>query len=246
MIGHNCKIYKKCKVCGLVKWFQDFPSKGNGKRKSFCKSCTPNSNSVLLPSTVYKTDVSHLSNTGNIKVRLKIPSKRKIEYEVSFEQAAKLVDEGMAGIVHDRLIHKFYDEKTFRNLILKRDNNICYLCGKYGNTIDHIIPKSKGGITSLKNCVCACEKCNKRKGNLHLQQYLFYIEPLFPSDNLLEQRLEQYLDISLQLVDSLSLKNANAEFDRGSLESLLKKCKDIELYVKKLLENSNKESERIM
>ncbi|MFD2922166.1 HNH endonuclease [Halobacillus naozhouensis] len=86
-----------------------------------------------------------------------------------------MVEEGMAGIVHEKLIHKYYNEKTFKTLILQRDNRKCYLCGKYGDTIDHIIPKSKGGISSFQNCCCACEDCNRSKGNLSLERYLYYI-----------------------------------------------------------------------
>lgn len=67
-----------------------------------------------------------------------------------------------------------------RRNLLRRDMLICQYCGKQFHagelTIDHIIPRSRGGITSWKNCVAACKKCNSRKGNrlphevdMHLQ-----------------------------------------------------------------------------
>lgn len=49
--------------------------------------------------------------------------------------------------------------------ILIRDNYTCQYCGGYGNTMDHVIPKSKGGKFSWTNIVCACQKCNNIKKN---------------------------------------------------------------------------------
>lgn len=51
--------------------------------------------------------------------------------------------------------------------VFKRDQYRCQYCGKnHANlTIDHIIPKSKGGRTSWENVVVACQKCNLIKGN---------------------------------------------------------------------------------
>ena len=50
---------------------------------------------------------------------------------------------------------------TRRNVI-KRDNGVCQYCGLKASftTIDHIIPKNKGGKDSWDNLVTACKKCN--------------------------------------------------------------------------------------
>jgi 5-methylcytosine-specific restriction endonuclease McrA len=55
---------------------------------------------------------------------------------------------------------------TRRN-ILKRDNHKCGYCGRADLplTIDHIIPKSKGGDDSWENLVAACLPCNNKKGD---------------------------------------------------------------------------------
>ena len=54
-----------------------------------------------------------------------------------------------------------------RTNILKRDNNTCQYCSKKVNsmTIDHIIPKKKGGKDTWENLVAACSKCNTKKGD---------------------------------------------------------------------------------
>ena len=51
--------------------------------------------------------------------------------------------------------------------VLIRDGFKCAYCGgvKRKLTIDHIIPKSRGGKTDFENCVSSCKSCNNKKGN---------------------------------------------------------------------------------
>jgi len=51
--------------------------------------------------------------------------------------------------------------------ILRRDHKICQYCGKTGlmMTVDHVVPKSQGGLDTWENLVCACPACNNRKGD---------------------------------------------------------------------------------
>ena len=54
-----------------------------------------------------------------------------------------------------------------RKNILKRDNHTCQYCGirSVPMTIDHIIPRQRGGEDNWYNLVAACVICNTRKGN---------------------------------------------------------------------------------
>src|SRR5437868_4301669 len=58
--------------------------------------------------------------------------------------------------------------KFNRRNIFARDNNQCQYCGrKFPTTelsLDHIVPRSKGGQSTWENIVCACVNCNVRKG----------------------------------------------------------------------------------
>lgn len=47
--------------------------------------------------------------------------------------------------------------------VLKRDGHICAYCGKHGDTIDHILPRSQGGRDGWLNTVACCKACNFRK-----------------------------------------------------------------------------------
>ena len=59
-----------------------------------------------------------------------------------------------------------------RKNILKRDGYRCAYCGR-GDltlTLDHIIPRSKGGQDTWENLVAACLPCNNKKGNKTLDE----------------------------------------------------------------------------
>ena len=58
-----------------------------------------------------------------------------------------------------------------RKNIFKRDKNKCQYCGKTDIvlTIDHVIPKNKGGGDTWENLVSACKTCNLNKGNTLLK-----------------------------------------------------------------------------
>ncbi len=54
---------------------------------------------------------------------------------------------------------------TKRNIFI-RDKYRCQYCGSVKDlTLDHIIPKVRGGKDTWTNLVCACKKCNNYKGN---------------------------------------------------------------------------------
>ena len=55
--------------------------------------------------------------------------------------------------------------KRIRGRVLRRDGYICAYCGQMANTVDHILPVSKGGTDDMENLVAACTSCNSRKSN---------------------------------------------------------------------------------
>jgi 5-methylcytosine-specific restriction endonuclease McrA len=56
-----------------------------------------------------------------------------------------------------------------RRNLFKRDHATCQYCGVQPGgeelSIDHVVPRSQGGVSSWENCVLACVPCNKRKAN---------------------------------------------------------------------------------
>lgn len=54
---------------------------------------------------------------------------------------------------------------AIRVKILERDDYMCAYCGKKATTVDHLIPKTKGGTEDDDNLVSCCKSCNTIKGN---------------------------------------------------------------------------------
>jgi len=56
-----------------------------------------------------------------------------------------------------------------RRGIFARDSHRCQYCGGNAESIDHVIPRSKGGQHIWENVVAACRPCNVRKGDRLLE-----------------------------------------------------------------------------
>lgn len=61
-----------------------------------------------------------------------------------------------------------------RRNLYRRDGFTCQYCGSQPGTellsIDHVIPRSRGGRSTWENCVLSCLDCNKRKANRTLEE----------------------------------------------------------------------------
>jgi len=95
-------------------------------------------------------------------------AKQKLEGEVIRSQRLSLVPPEVivltsyAGIGQRSVVFS-------RKNLFKRDKYTCQYCGVQPGpeelTIDHVMPKSRGGGSTWENCVLACIECNKRKAN---------------------------------------------------------------------------------
>jgi 5-methylcytosine-specific restriction endonuclease McrA len=52
-----------------------------------------------------------------------------------------------------------------RAALMHRDRFRCAYCGAKADTVDHVVPRSRGGDHSWENCVAACSTCNHRKAD---------------------------------------------------------------------------------
>ncbi|MDP9228523.1 MAG: HNH endonuclease [Actinomycetota bacterium] len=66
-----------------------------------------------------------------------------------------------------RVPRDVHRRRITRKAVLARDGWICQYCGsdRPGLTVDHVIPRSKGGESVWENIVASCASCNRRKGN---------------------------------------------------------------------------------
>ena len=72
-----------------------------------------------------------------------------------------------------------FEERVYSETKLVSSNTHCYYCGdaldEYSRTIDHILPKSKGGVLSKKNKVYCCMQCNQLKGDKTPDEFLEFM-----------------------------------------------------------------------
>lgn len=98
----------------------------------------------------------------------------------SWAEVSAAVHEESIGTPHKRLrvprviLLQAYDHlprarvRFSRLNIYARDRNTCQYCGRRPQraelNLDHVVPRSHGGVTSWENVVCSCVPCNLRKG----------------------------------------------------------------------------------
>lgn len=84
---------------------------------------------------------------------------RSVNFEVCVPRVLRLLH-------YDRLPRQRL--RLNRRNIFARDANRCQYCGRHFSTselsLDHVVPTCRGGGESWENLVCACVKCNVRKG----------------------------------------------------------------------------------
>jgi 5-methylcytosine-specific restriction endonuclease McrA len=90
-----------------------------------------------------------------------------------FKEKAKLISKRVIRLVNFVRIPftRLADQTPTRNMIYKRDGHSCQYCGSTRNlTIDHVIPRSRGGQDTWENLVSCCDKCNVSKGDKYLRE----------------------------------------------------------------------------
>jgi len=69
-------------------------------------------------------------------------------------------------VTYVRVPRDTHKRKITRRAVFARDSWTCQYCGSRANlTVDHVIPRSKGGLSTWENIVASCAPCNRRKGD---------------------------------------------------------------------------------
>jgi 5-methylcytosine-specific restriction endonuclease McrA len=99
---------------------------------------------------------------SELRARFKTPHDdwiRAVNFEIKVPRVIRL-------LFYDRLPKQTI--RFNRRNIFARDANRCQYCGRRFPTselsLDHVVPRSRGGETSWENIVCSCVKCNVKKG----------------------------------------------------------------------------------
>ena len=115
-------------------------------------------------------------NVCNVRRAVVLLDKQKA---VVIEQNGHLVTSERRSIVTPSVIRLAYHIKRPRPVlkmtrkeVLVRDDHTCQYCGRRGHdlTLDHVIPRHRGGQHVWENVVAACKGCNHRKGGKTLDE----------------------------------------------------------------------------
>jgi 5-methylcytosine-specific restriction endonuclease McrA len=69
-------------------------------------------------------------------------------------------------VTYVRVPHDRAKRRITRRAVFARDSWKCQYCGTTSHlTVDHVIPRSRGGPSDWENIVTSCAPCNRRKGN---------------------------------------------------------------------------------
>jgi 5-methylcytosine-specific restriction endonuclease McrA len=132
-------------------------------RRAFCLLFKDLAEVVTLDDGRYQThDFQSWREVSEARARFKDPDDdyiRTIHFEIQVPRVIRL-------LTYDRLPRTRI--KFNRRNIFARDGNRCQYCGKRFPTgelsLDHVLPRSRGGGMDWDNIVCACVRCNVRKG----------------------------------------------------------------------------------
>ena len=102
---------------------------------------------------------------------------RSVRFQIAVPRIIRLLG-------YDRLPR--HDVKFNRRNVYARDGSQCQYCGRRFTTselsLDHVVPRSQGGVASWTNVVACCLKCNVRKGGHTPEQAHMHLirEPIKP------------------------------------------------------------------
>lgn len=83
-------------------------------------------------------------------------------------------------------------KKQFKQSIKDQWGNACCYCGNTKNlSLDHVIPKVKGGNDTKSNLVCACTSCNRDKAHSIMEDW-YRNQPFFSEERL--NKINQWID----------------------------------------------------
>ena len=109
----------------------------------------------------------------NDRKMLKLITKNKVEIISEWEEyiiwnSGKMKHPSILKL-KEHVRRNYFNSNFSRKALIKRDKSSCQYCSKKLTasqiTIDHVLPRCQGGITSFINCVVSCQDCNSKKAD---------------------------------------------------------------------------------
>lgn len=137
-------------------------------------SRTGPSHSVPLPTRPSRTLVLNATYEpiGVVPARRAVILALAQKVDVLSESGAKMSSANLELAVPSVVRLRYYVKVPYqrsaplsRRAVFARDNSACQYCGRAAESIDHVIPRSKGGEHTWENVVACCRRCNTLKSD---------------------------------------------------------------------------------
>jgi hypothetical protein len=110
------------------------------------------------------------SELDNFVAKVEEFTEAVVDFEVeSFQLPGGFVDHAIEGT---ELVPKKAAKTRLRGAIFAAWDHSCAYCGEHADTLDHVVPRIKGGLTVRNNLVPACQRCNGVKSDADWQEWL--------------------------------------------------------------------------
>ena len=106
-------------------------------------------------------------------VVLVLSDKAVTVHESGIELHSERLSIAVPSVVRLRYFVKVPYERTTalsRRAVFHRDRGTCQYCGSKADSIDHVVPRSRGGLHVWDNVVAACRRCNAAKADRMLDE----------------------------------------------------------------------------
>lgn len=122
---------------------------------------------LVLNATYEPINVCTLKRATNLLLKAKaeiVELTESVLHSERFDFARPMVIRLVSYVKIPRDAHR---KRITRKAVLARDGWTCQYCGLEDPklTVDHVIPRSRGGASEWHNIVASCAPCNRRKGN---------------------------------------------------------------------------------
>lgn len=107
---------------------------------------------------------------GDFVARMEEFTESIIDFQIESHQLpGGCIDHAIEGA---KLVPKKATKVRFRYAIFSEWNHECAYCGEHADTLDHVLARSKGGLTVKANLVPACRRCNGLKSDSTWDEWL--------------------------------------------------------------------------
>jgi 5-methylcytosine-specific restriction endonuclease McrA len=127
----------------------------------------PSSRVLVLNATFEPINVCTVRRAAVLVLKAKAEVLERSDGELRSERLAIERPTVIRLVTYVQIPRDAHRRKITRKAVLARDSWTCQYCGsrKPGLTVDHVVPRSRGGKSVWENIVASCATCNRRKGN---------------------------------------------------------------------------------